>query len=105
MEFAKYDREGFLGLTEVVRVASVDNFFDYWLRLNHFTPSALIALNGSEQWSADAIAKSARSLQDAGLVHTPTFLDDALNFYNGRVRTDDVPLLTDNYAPIDTMVF
>jgi spermidine synthase len=65
----------------------------------------LIALNGSEQWSAESIAKSARSLQEAGLVHTPTFLDDALNFYVGRVRTDDVPLLTDNYAPIDTMVF
>jgi hypothetical protein len=31
----------------VVRVHSVDNFFDYWLRLNHFTPSALIALNGA----------------------------------------------------------
>jgi len=65
----------------------------------------LIALNGSEQLSAESIAKSARSLQEAGLVHTPTFLDDALNFYVGRVRTDDVPLLTDNYAPIDTMVF
>ncbi len=65
----------------------------------------LIALNGPEPWSAESIAKSARSLQDAGLVHTPTFLDDALNFYNGRVRTDDVPLLTDNYAPTDTMVF
>ncbi len=47
MEFAKGDRDGFIGLTEVVRIASVDNFFDYWLRLNHFTPSALIALNGS----------------------------------------------------------
>ena len=46
MEFAPSDRVGFLGLTEVVRVASVDNFFDYWLRLNHFTPSALLALNG-----------------------------------------------------------
>ncbi len=47
LEFARSDREGFLGLTEVVRIASVDNFFDYWLRLNHFTPSALIALNGA----------------------------------------------------------
>ncbi len=47
MEFARTDREGFLGLAEVVRVHSVDNFFDYWLRLNHFTPAALIALNGS----------------------------------------------------------
>ncbi len=46
-EFASDDRGGFLGLTEVVRVASADNFFDFWLRLNHFTPSALMALNGS----------------------------------------------------------
>jgi hypothetical protein len=47
MEFAQTDREGFLGLTEVVRVQSVDNFFDYWIYLNHFTPAALIALNGT----------------------------------------------------------
>jgi hypothetical protein len=47
MEFARSDRDGFLGLTAVVRVHSVDNFFDYWLRLNHFTPSALMAFNGA----------------------------------------------------------
>jgi hypothetical protein len=47
MEFARADREGFLGLVEVVRVHSVDNFFDYWIRLNHFTPSALMAFNGA----------------------------------------------------------
>jgi hypothetical protein len=47
LEFARSDRQGFLGLTEVVQIASVDNFFDYWLRLNHFTPSALIAFNGA----------------------------------------------------------
>ncbi|HVS50765.1 MAG TPA: hypothetical protein VHD62_00320 [Opitutaceae bacterium] len=46
-EFAHADRGGFLGLTEVVRVMSVDNFFDFWLRLNHFTPAALLALNGT----------------------------------------------------------
>jgi hypothetical protein len=47
MEFARSDRTGMLGLTEVVSVMSIDNFFDFWLRLNHFTPSALIALNAS----------------------------------------------------------
>lgn len=47
MEFAHSDRTGFLGLTEVVRTMTADNFFDFWLRLNHFTPSALIALNGT----------------------------------------------------------
>lgn len=46
-EFASSDRSGFLGLTEVVSVGSTDNFFDFWLKLNHFTPSALMALNGS----------------------------------------------------------
>ena len=46
-EFASGDRSGFLGLTEVVQILSVTNFYDFWLRLNHFTPSALIALNGS----------------------------------------------------------
>ncbi len=46
-EFARSDRTGFLGETEVVRVQSVDNFYDYWLRLNHFTPSALIAFDGA----------------------------------------------------------
>ena len=46
-EFASNDRSGLLGLTEVVQVASVDNFYDFWVKLNHFTPSALIALNDS----------------------------------------------------------
>jgi hypothetical protein len=46
-EFARTDRGGFMGLTEVVQVGSTDNFFDFWLTLNHFSPSALIALNGT----------------------------------------------------------
>jgi len=44
-EFAASERGGFLGLTEVVQLYSVDNFYDHWLRLNHFTPSAVIALH------------------------------------------------------------
>ena len=46
-EFSSYERTGFFGQTSVVSVGAVDNFFDYWVRTNHFTPSALIALNGS----------------------------------------------------------
>ena len=42
MEFARHDRMGFLGLTEVVSVRGVHNFFDFWLQMNHFTPAALI---------------------------------------------------------------
>lgn len=47
LEFASNDRSGFMGLTEVVQLHSVDNFFDHWIRLNHFTPSALVALNAA----------------------------------------------------------
>lgn len=42
-EFAGDDRSGFLGHTEVVQSHSVDNFVDYWLRQNHFTPAAVVA--------------------------------------------------------------
>jgi hypothetical protein len=42
-EFARTDRSGFIGNTEVVQLHSVDNFYDHWMRLNHFSPSALIA--------------------------------------------------------------
>lgn len=46
-EFSKDDRTGFLGLPEVTRVGTAETFFDFWLRLNHFTPSALLAHNGA----------------------------------------------------------
>ncbi len=46
-EFSKNDRTGFLGQTEVTKVGTVDNFFDVCVRLNHFTPSALLAHNGA----------------------------------------------------------
>ncbi len=63
----------------------------------------LIALDGSERWTKDSVAAVAAGLE--GTVHTPTFLQDAQQFYTGSLFTDDVPLLTDNYAPVDTMVF
>ncbi|MSU69203.1 MAG: hypothetical protein EXS39_00190 [Opitutaceae bacterium] len=46
-EFSSRDRSGYIGQTEVAGVLEVDNFFDHWMVLNHFTPSALLALNGS----------------------------------------------------------
>ncbi len=46
-EFPRDDRTGFLGLPEVTKVRSADYFFDFWLRLNHFTPSALLAHNAA----------------------------------------------------------
>lgn len=46
-EFSRDDHTGFLGLPEVTKVRSADYFFDYCLRINHFTPAALLAHNGA----------------------------------------------------------
>lgn len=46
-EFSSDNREGFMGLSEVTRVGSAENFFAYWQRLNHFTPAALLAHHAS----------------------------------------------------------
>ena len=46
-EFSRDDRTGFLGTPEPVRQLAVDNFFDFWLYINHFSPSAIIALDAS----------------------------------------------------------
>jgi spermidine synthase len=65
----------------------------------------LIAVNGDASWDKATITLMAMQLEDANLVRTPTFLEDARQFFEARLPTDDVPLLTDDYAPVDTMVF
>ncbi len=46
-EFSRADHTGYLGVKEPVRQLAVDNFYDFWLRINHFSPSALVALDAS----------------------------------------------------------
>jgi spermidine synthase len=64
----------------------------------------LVAVNGNAL-TKEAIDNAARQLEAAGVVRTPTFLQDASQLFTGRLPLDDVPLLTDDYAPVDTMVF
>jgi spermidine synthase len=65
----------------------------------------LIALKGKQDWTLESIAAKAKMLFQNGNVYSPSFEEDALHLYTGRVKTDDVPLLTDDYAPVDTMAF
>lgn len=46
-EFSRHDRTGLLGQTDVTSVGSTGTYFEFWMRLNHFTPSALLAHNSS----------------------------------------------------------
>ena len=51
---------------------------------------------------ADDIHATAKKLRADGRVRLP--LDRyARDYYDGRVVTDDVPLLNDNYAPVDIL--
>jgi spermidine synthase len=65
----------------------------------------LVGLIKSGNWTPEAVAGRAAMVNENGGVYSPTFLDDARRLYKGPIRTDDVPLLTDDYAPVDTMVF
>ncbi len=65
----------------------------------------LIGLIQPGNWTPQEVAGRAAMLTRNGGVYSPTFLDDAFRLYQGPVRTEDVPLLTDDYAPVDTMVF
>lgn len=46
-EFRPDDRSGFIGQRDVAGILQVDNFFAHWRQLNHFTPAALLALDGT----------------------------------------------------------
>lgn len=75
--------------------------------LDHDRPRSiiLIAFDGSSIWTRDSVMAIAEKLHAADIVRTPAFLEDAGQFFAGQLETGDVPLLTDDYAPVDTMVF
>jgi spermidine synthase len=61
----------------------------------------LIATRGAGR-TVEEITAAARRLRDARRVTLP--LDRyARDYYGGRIATDDVPLLTDDYAPVDIL--
>jgi spermidine synthase len=64
----------------------------------------LIAVRGGNRWTKELIANMALQLQKSGTVRTPTFLEDAMQFFDDPLSVADVPLLTDDYAPVDIMV-
>ena len=65
----------------------------------------LIAVNGGGRWSKESVVAMATKAVWTDVVRTPNFLEDANQFFDARLPTADVPLLTDDYAPVDTMVF
>ncbi|MGH2403322.1 MAG: spermidine synthase [bacterium] len=66
------------------------------------TRTIILISMGRSGMRGDEILASARRLRADGRVRLP--LDRyASDFYDRKVTTDDVPLLTDNYAPVDIL--
>ncbi|MEK7466127.1 MAG: fused MFS/spermidine synthase [Planctomycetota bacterium] len=65
----------------------------------------LIALNGEPAWTHGRVSEVAAAMAKRGEAPTPTFFDDASRMLEMLLPIDDVPVLTDDYAPVDTMVF
>jgi hypothetical protein len=73
------------------------------LDLDRYRPIIVVAVDAASL-TPETIASLATQLQQTGVVRTTTFLEDARQLFTDRLRLDDVPLLTDDYAPVDTMV-
>ena len=65
----------------------------------------LVATVEKQSLTQEEIAAIADRLAAAGVVKTKIFTELARQLFTRPVNTDDVPLLTDDYAPVDTMSF
>lgn len=66
------------------------------------TRTIILVSSGKTGLKAEEILAAARRLRAEGKVRLP--LDRyARDYYDGKILTDDVPLLTDNYAPVDIL--
>jgi spermidine synthase len=77
---------------------------DTQLDLDRNRSIILVAVDGANLKTRETIESLARQLEQTGVVRTPTFVEDARQLFTSQLHLDDVPLLIDDYAPVDTMV-
>lgn len=64
-----------------------------------------IIIVGSMEPVLDAAEVQARAARlAAGTVRLPGFAEAAATLYHTRIRTEDVPILTDDFAPVDALI-
>ena len=65
----------------------------------------LVAVADQRSLVREQVVELSDRLVAAGKVKTTNFANDARQLFTRRVNTTNVPLLTDDYAPVDTMLF
>jgi spermidine synthase len=63
----------------------------------------LVGTRGPQLSRADVLDRAARAVA-SGRIRIDAFVRDAQDLYDGPVETQDVPLLTDDYAPTDMLL-
>jgi spermidine synthase len=62
----------------------------------------ILATLNSTAFSKDQIVQTAKKLK-SGLVKVPELDEYAARLYGGKIETQDVPILTDQYAPVEAL--
>jgi spermidine synthase len=67
--------------------------------------TVFVAWNGGgPRLTKEQFVERAQRLVEKGVVKLPNFVHRAGQLYTGPIDTSDVPLLTDDYAPVDTLM-
>ncbi|HIE52038.1 MAG TPA: hypothetical protein EYP85_09790 [Armatimonadetes bacterium] len=66
--------------------------------------TVIFATQEANRLSGEEIVSRARRLVEQKKVSLPHFVRRAGQLYSGTINTDDVPLLTDDYAPVDDLL-
>jgi len=64
----------------------------------------LVALKSPQTLTRDQLVERARRLMEETRMDIPRFMQRVVRLRTEPYRTDDVPLLTDNYAPVDSLM-
>jgi spermidine synthase len=66
--------------------------------------TVLVCLKSPQTVTKDQLIARAKELVKEGKVKLPEFVERASRLHTASYRTSDVPLLTDNYAPVDSLM-
>lgn len=66
--------------------------------------TVVVAVRDAHKLDVEAISLRAATLVAQGVVTERDFEKEAAQIYDGEIATDDVPLLTDDYAPVEELL-
>jgi spermidine synthase len=64
----------------------------------------IVVATGEPALSKDEIVRRAEALVDGRVVTVDRFVEAAKDLYDGRILTGDVPILSDDFAPVDALL-